>query len=258
MKAHLLIPLVFVLFVVKAQAQGELDTQRKIFYRNERSIGILLNSNGLGANFRYGKWVNNLNKLIWEVDLVTIKHPKEVKYPFVSLYSNNRSFIYGKMNTVIDLRTMIGYQHEIFQKFDKGGISIRYFYSGGPSFAIYKPIYYDIWINSTQIASRKFDLANADPSAFTGKSSFFKGMNEVKAVPGISLKSGLGFEFSNIDEIIHALEVGAVIDLYPLKVPIMATHTNNQFFFSFFVSYRFGRILDPLKGKEFMENKTPN
>jgi hypothetical protein len=33
-------------------SQGDIDEQKKIFYRNERSISILLNSNGLGINGR--------------------------------------------------------------------------------------------------------------------------------------------------------------------------------------------------------------
>jgi hypothetical protein len=254
MNFRLILPLVLVLFVGQVQAQGEIDSQKKIFYRNERSMGLLLNSNGFGMNFRYGKWLDARNKQLFEADLVTLKHPKEVKYPFVNIYTNNRSFIYGKMNTVFDLRAFYGKQYEVFQKVDKGGIAIRYFYGAGPSLAIYKPIYYDIWVSNTEIASKKFDIS-ADPSAYTGRSSFFKGFKEIRAIPGASVKGGINFEFSTIDEVLHALEVGMTVDLYPLKVPIMAETHNNQFFFTVFVCYRFGRILDPLKGKQFMENK---
>lgn len=250
--------LVFFLFVLPLCGQGELDTQHKIFYRNERSIGLMLNSNGFGGNFRYGKYVDNRNKRLWEIDLVTLKHPKEIKYPFLIPYTNNRSFKYAKLNTVVDLRGYLGRQHEIFEKVDKGGISIRRFYGAGVALAVYKPIYYDVWVSSTEIASRKFSFANPDPSLYTGRSSFFKGINETSVLPGLSVKGGVNFEFSSIDEIVHALELGVVVDGFIKKVPIMATENNNQFFFTVYVCYRFGRILDPLKGKEFMENKQKN
>ncbi len=97
-----------------AIGQGEIDTQKKIFYRDESSLGILLNSNGFGLSYRYGWWLDARNKKLWEGDFVTLKHPKEVRYPF--LYPNARSFIYGKMNTVFNFRVMRGHQYEMYRK----------------------------------------------------------------------------------------------------------------------------------------------
>ncbi len=51
---------------------------------------------------------------------------------------------------------------------------------------------------------------------------------------------------SKEDKIIHAIEVGAQINAFPKKIPIMASSDNKTIFFSLFVSYRFGMILDPL------------
>jgi hypothetical protein len=40
--------------------------------------------------------------------------------------------------------------------------------------------------------------------------------------------------------------VGAVFSAFPKKIPIMATKDNKALYFSLFVSYRFGIVIDPL------------
>ncbi|HZK62352.1 MAG TPA: hypothetical protein VFC41_09750, partial [Anaerovoracaceae bacterium] len=45
---------------------------------------------------------------------------------------------------------------------------------------------------------------------------------------------------------IHAIEIGAQINAFSKKIPIMATSDNKALFFSLFVSYRIGIIMDPL------------
>ncbi|NMB70814.1 MAG: hypothetical protein GYA22_01520 [Bacteroidales bacterium] len=238
--------------LISVYGQGEIDTQKKIFYRDESSLGILLNSNGFGLSYRYGWWLDARNKKLWEGDFVTLKHPKEVRYPF--LYPNARSFIYGKLNTVFNFRVMRGHQFEMYRKVDKGGISVKYYYGAGLSAAVYKPIYYDIYIMPVgdyyRIESRKFD-PSYHPAQYAGRSSFFKGFNELKALPGLSGRFGVSFDYSTVDAALHALEAGIVLDIFPKKIPIMATKQNNQIFLTLFVSYRFGKIIDRLKGKEW-------
>jgi len=54
--------------------QGEISEQPRIFYRNEKSLGILLNSNGIGVKCRYSSRINARQKNIYKVDSVGIKH----------------------------------------------------------------------------------------------------------------------------------------------------------------------------------------
>jgi hypothetical protein len=251
MKKVFLFSVLLIFCRLSIRAQGELDTQDKIFYRNERSIGLNLNSNGLGFGYRYGKWLNARNRKLFEIDGEYLKHPKEIKYPYVYNYYNTRSFIYGKLNTLVTFRGGPGFQRELYQKVDKGGISIRYFYSGGLSIALYKPVYYDIYTyqgNFLIIEQKKFD-SSIQHANIAGRSSFFKGIKETKFLPGIYGKAGLSFEYSTVDELLHAIEVGVSLEAFPKKIPIMATDRNTQLFFGMFVSYRFGKIIDPLKTK---------
>ena len=245
-KLILLFPFL-ILFSSTGFAQGELDDQQKIFYRNEQSVGLLFYSTGWGLSLRYGKRINYLNKRLYEVDFSNIKNPKEIKTtnPY---FPNNRGFVFGKLNLFMNLRAGIGHQREVFKKTDRGGIAIRYFGSAGPSLGFYKPIYYEVlYTPSTfeyEIKIEKFSEAIHQPTEIYGRASFFKGFDEIKFVPGAYVKLGLNFEYSKIDRVIHAVEVGVAFDAFTKKIPIMASEYNKQFFFALFVSYRFGRIVD--------------
>lgn len=227
-------------------AQGELRQQDRIFYRNEKSIGVSLNSNGFGISGRYAKRINARKKTLWEIDGCNIKHPKEVRIS--NSYYNNRSFVYGKQNLFFNLRGGWGKQKEMFRKVDRGGISIRRYFTVGPTIGLLKPIYYEVFksgggINDYYLSEEKFDPA-IHAGYIYGRASFFKGINETSIMPGIYGRFGLSFEYSKSDVHIHAIETGVSLDLFPKEMKIMATQKNDFYFLTLFVSYRFGKVVD--------------
>lgn len=249
MKKLLIIAVVFIFAFQYATGQGELDEQQKIFFRNERTFAVYFATDGWGFSYRYGKRLNYLNKRIFDFDLGVIKHPKEVRLsnPY---YPSSGSFVFGKENCPVFIRGGIGHQHELFTKTDLGGISIRYFISAGPALALYKPIYYKILVYSSPTeylqTEEKFDIKKHDPTMINGRASVFKGLDETKVLPGLYAKGGFNFEYSKEDKVIHAIEIGAQINLFPKEIPIMATETNKAVYFSLFASYRFGVVIDRL------------
>jgi hypothetical protein len=245
----LLITVVIMLFgVISLYAQGELNEQQKVFFRNERSLGILLNTDGLGVSYREAKRIDYRNKTLLEIDAGNLRDQKEYKQS--SPYTQGGSYEFGKLNSTFFLRAGLGHQHELFKKADLGGIAIRYFFTAGPVLAIYKPIYYKVLYllsaNDYETREEKFDASIAIPQDIYSKAAFTKGLNETKVMPGLYAKAGLNFEYSKEDKIIHAIELGAQVNAFPVKIPIMAVAPNKAVFFSLFVSYRFGIILDPL------------
>jgi len=226
--------------------QGEISEQPRIFYRNEESIGILLNSNGLGISGRYAIRINARKKHIIDVDFVGIKHSKEYKYS--NPYNSNRTFVFGKLNSFFNLRAGYGRQKEIYRKADKGGIAIRRYFSFGPTLGILKPIYYEILEPTSDpynynLITEKF-VTHLNQQFIYGRASFFKGINEISVVPGGFAKLGISFEYSKSDITLHALEAGLVLDAFPKKIRIMDTEQNNYLFLGLFISYRFGRVVD--------------
>lgn len=245
MRRLLSIP-VFIMITTPLFSQGELAEQPRIFFRNEESLALMLNSNGFGINGRYAKRINARRKTIYDMDLISIKHSKEVKIS--NYFYNNKSFVFGKENSFFTLRAGYGKQVEMFRKVDKGGISIRRFYSAGPSIGFLKPIYYEYvhlgpnaLVDSSWI--EKFNPAIHQQYIY-GKASFFKGLDEISVVPGIYGRFGFMFEYSRNDLVLRALETGATIDVFIKDIPILATEKNKMFFFSLFVCYRFGKIID--------------
>jgi len=226
-------------------AQGDLAENPRIFYRNERSIGVLINSNGWGVSGRYAKRLNARNKNIWEIDFANIKHPKEIKIS--NSYYNNRSFVFGKTNIFVNFRGGWGKQKEMFRKVDRGGISIRRYFSFGPTIGILKPIYYEVYKtgegNQYYIEEEKFD-PSIHQGYIYGRASFFKGFDEVSVMPGVYGRFGMSFEYSTSDISIHAIETAVSLDLFPKEMEIMATERNNFYFLTLSVSYRFGKVVD--------------
>ena len=246
MKKLLIIAVIIVLGIVSLYAQGELNDQQKVFFRNEISFGILLNSDGFGVSYREAARVDYLNKRLLEFEGGILKHPKEYKISNPSNQSQS-TYVYGKLNSVFYLRAGFGHQKELFKKADLGGIAIRYFYTVGPVLALYKPIYYNtIYLTAAgaEIRDEKFNIAS--PQDIYGRASFTKGLNETKVLPGLFAKGGMNFEYSKEDKVIHAIEFGAQINAFPKVIPIMASSDNKSVYFSLFVSYRFGLIINPL------------
>ncbi len=237
MKKSITLYLFILFFSFQLFAQGEIDDEKKIFFRNEKSLAFFLFSNGWGGNYRKGKRVSASRKFIWEADINYIKHPKEIKLT-VDPYAATR-FVYGKLNVPIEFRGSVGFQKRLFRKIDKRGVAIWFVYNAGPTIVLLKPIYYEV-AYSDGLHIEKFDV-NKSQNIY-GRAFFFKGVNEVKIDPGLFLKGTFSFEFSKKDNKVKALEVGAVASAFLNEVEIMAAQ-NSQFLFNIFISYRFGRII---------------
>jgi hypothetical protein len=255
--------------IIAAYAQGELDVQPKVFYRNEWSVAVMLNSNGWGANYRYGKRIDAAGKRLFEVDFAYLKDPKERK----SETGSGARYVDGKKNLAFDFRLGYGTQREIFRKHDAGGVAIRYFYNFGPSIALLKPIYYDVgkvvlsgghYILEQLPEPQKYDSNWTAQNIYVmSRASFFKGFNDISIIPGAFAKFGVNFEFSKQDKIVHALEAGLIAEGFIKKLEIIdftnpyisqtEIAKNQQLFLTLFVSYRFGRIVDPYEIKKKRE-----
>jgi len=259
---------------IAVYAQGEIDLQPKVFYRNEWSLAPMLNSNGWGLNYRFGEHRNAADKRLFEIDFAYMKDPKERKDPMYEPYSNAR-YVEGKKNLAFDFRFGYGKQHEMFRKHDVGGVAIRYFYNFGASIVLLKPIYYVIGeqvpIPGTDLYDwKRFPEPEKYNSQWTNiyvmsRASFFKGFNELGVVPGAFAKFGFNFEFGKQDRNIQALEAGLITEGFIKRIEIMDftnphpsqvntdVAKNRQFFLTLFVSVRFGKIVDPYEVKKKRE-----
>lgn len=244
MKRRYFLLIIFAILVSNIHAQ-ELDSDiPKIFYRNEKTVSLNFATNGWGLGYRYGSRINFFEKKLYEFDLTFVKHPKEIKT--TSTFLSSESFVFGKLNSVYDLRFGYGRQNKLYGKTEKGSIGVQYFYTFGPSIAIRKPIYYEIISVSDTIGYtiEKFDPSIHTSGSINSKASFFKGIDEISLVPSVFIKAGINFEFGKKETTIHAIEVGGMLQAYLKDLEIMAVDDNQQFYISLFACYRIGKIVN--------------
>ena len=251
MKKKIILYIFIFLFNFQSFAQGEIDDEKKIFYRNEKTWGMFIFSNGWGANYRYGRRINSFRKFIWETDINYIRHPKELKVT-IDPYSASR-FVYGKANFPLEFRGSVGFQRELYRKMDKGGVAVRFVYVAGPTVVLLKPIYYKIYDGTNdETIVEKFDI---DKQQYVyARAAFTKGLSELKIDPGVFLKAAFNFEFSKKDNKVKAMEIGGTASFFMNEVEIMAAN-NSRFLFNIYVSYRFGHIIrgGNMEGVEMIE-----
>lgn len=222
------------------------DSDTEILLKHEASGGLVLHSNGWGFIFRKGTHATAKKKRMWEVEVVSMKHPKEFKSvnPY---FENAKGYIYGKQNSLLVLRGGYGHQRVLYHKEDRknGGVEVRYHYYGGASLGLTKPVYLEILVPTSvpfefTLVTEKYNPDEHYIDNIYGKAPFAKGLGEIKIYPGIYLKSGVSFEYASRQDNVRTIEAGVVVDGYYKKIPIMALTDNKQVFLSFYVNIQFG------------------
>ncbi|MFH0893048.1 MAG: hypothetical protein V2A54_01330 [Bacteroidota bacterium] len=214
---------------------------RTLLYRHETTGGLMIHNEGWGFLFRKGKQITASRKRMYEIDLVGMKHPKEIKR--APLFNDARSYIYGKMNSFAILRGGIGQQKVLNFSSDRNGIEVRYLCFGGLSLGLSKPMYLYIMHNSSGEylpVVEKYDPDIHDLDNIYGRGPFYKGFSELNLHPGLYAKMGLSFEFATEDSFVKLLEAGVIADGYLKNIPIMAYAQNKNLFFSFYLAFYLG------------------
>jgi len=247
MKLKILITSFLILnIILNVYSQGEISDDEKLAYRNEKSIGVALNTNGYGFDFRKGTYINIHKTRIFYYNFNIIKHEKEYKQTNVYPSSTN-NFVYGKLNSCADLRFGYGIQKQIFQKSDEGSVEVRIYGYAGPAIGFLKPIYYDIKVDDTTKITEKY-LPSHQPGLIIGKAPFSKGLSEIKINPGAFINIGIGFEHGKNEYLLNSLDLGISASVYLFEMEIMASdpntnyYPNSHFIFSLFVCYRIGKF----------------
>jgi hypothetical protein len=230
--------LILLFFTVVVFSQGDLYQGHRKYNRNERSFGVSLNSNGISFDYKIGKRIDGYRKWVYLFYASWLKHPKEIK---VQTYSSGNRFVYGKENIAYPVSVSLGRQKVVFEKQDRNSITIQYFAFVGVGSAIMKPVCYYVF-NQDELVEQKFDITEIHSNSdIHSKASFFRGFDEIFFIPYASLKFGFNFDFASNDDKISAIEAGFMFDAYIREVPIMALKKNEQFVFTLFATYRFGK-----------------
>jgi len=246
--------LLFIPFLVFSQEPLKLT--KRILYKNERNFGVNVHSLGWGIHARR-VWNENVRwQHFFELDAVSLKHPKQVK-TMNAFFSDARSYDFGKQNSTFVLRGGYGKQRILFDKDDFGGIMVSAIASTGISAAFLKPVYLEILYQDENtniyVQTEKYDPTDDKHTPYNiyGRAYYFKGFNEMKVQIGGYVKGGFTFEFSKKDEVIKSIETGVCLDAFKIgenailqtaigeEVPIMALTNNKKIFLTFYINMNF-------------------
>lgn len=216
-----------------------------VLLRKELSAGINIHSNGWGIDFRRGRNLTVSKKRMLEIEFVGMHHPKEIK-SINPYYENSKAFVFGKLNSMMVLRTAYGLQRVIAAKAEWGGVEIRLNTTAGFSLGLLKPVYLNIIREDFPDPGFVVSIEKFDPDIHTidliyGRANFFRGFSEIKPYPGLYAKAGLSFEHGRYSDDVKIIEVGMTLDAYSTKLPIMAMNKNNRLFLNFYINILYGR-----------------
>jgi len=225
-------------------SQSSDSDDKRILYKKFFIGGVQLNSNGLGINTRLGTNPDIYWNRFYELDVVSMKHDKEIKiyHPF---YDNVKGYVYGKKNAFIPIRFGYGVERSIASKKNNHSVAVQFLMSGGLSLGILKPVYLEILKEGAipdtyYIVVEKYDPSQHRIDNIYGRASFANGLNEIFAMPGFYTKIAFNFDFSIKDERITTIETGAVFDSFFKEVPIMDSNENTNKFLTFYVEIAYG------------------
>ncbi len=244
-KGFILICTIFLASIqLQAQIESVIDTSKNILLFKEASGGIILHTQGWGLKFNKGYNKTAFKRRTLTFEFVEMQSQKQIR-TINPYFTNSKSYVYGKLNSVFIIRASYGIYRLLNRKPYWGGVELRFFYMGGVSLGFAKPVYLYIIrqlpaYNYT-IYEERYDPEKHFVDNIFGRASFTKGFNKIGVYPGFQVKVGLDFDYGVYRTKVKSLEVGAILDVFPRPVPIMAFNDPNYFFLTLYLSFNFGK-----------------
>ena len=233
--------------VTGSLAQQTIYEETRVPYRKEIYGGIIVHGDGWGLRFDHAHYRTARDRRLLGVEIVGMKHPKEVK-SFNPYYEDSRGYFYGKANSFLIVRPAYGRKWQITDKIRRSGVEVNLVWGLGPSLGLLKPVYLQIGkpdrIPYENIVVERYDPSIHDVQNIYGRATWFDGLGEMRLQAGAFGRVALSFEYAGQVSGLKGIEVGATVDAYQKTVPIMAELedvTNKQFFFQFYLALQFGK-----------------
>lgn len=257
-KKTLVIAILSMLYVAVLPAQSLKESIKKqpkgVIYNTEMSGMFRFHTNGFALGFNYGQLKTYYRTTTWQVELIHLKHPQEyldrVEFAPMRPGGSASSFTYGKQNSFFALHGGYGQKYYFSGKAKKQGVAVGMSYSVGPTIGFIKPYYLELYRfdnNGLPIGTiaQAYSEENAslflNRGAIAGGAGFGYGFDELSLAFGGQAKAALHLDWGAFDEIIRALEVGIMIDVYNKAVPIMLEADNRPYFINLYFSAELGK-----------------
>jgi hypothetical protein len=229
--------------------------EESLVYESERVFHVRAHSNGLSLGYSVGEIQTWYKTKYYYFDIGSLKNSKEYSQNFRFFSQtlgaeSSKSFIYGKINRLYALRAGVGNKRYFSEKARRKSVIVGINYEYGFTLGALKPYYLKLKRESDRgiVVSEppeKYSEENKDlfldETSIFGGAEFRYGLDEIRLKPGIHGKFGTNFSWGNQDNLIKALEVGLMADVFLSKVPLMATEQNKQYFLNVYLTLQFGK-----------------
>jgi len=212
-----------------------------VLYRNEATGSVFVHSRGWGIQYSRLKHATGKRKRIMEFSFLNMRHPKEYKLKYEGI-NGNRSFYYGKLNSLYFLKAGIGFQNTLYERSERKSIEIRMSTTMGFNLGIIKPVY--LYVFKENIIAPIIEKYNPDEHNLyniAGRAPLLYGLNDLSVRPGAYAKLAFSFEYGDYTNEVKAIETGVVVDGFAPPIAIMAKIPNEQFFVTLYISFVFGK-----------------
>ncbi len=235
------------------QPRNRTFSNQGIVYNKELSFDFRINTfRGFSFAVNVGKIISYDKTRFYHFEFGNLRHPKEFKQndQFSRRFGGQRSFFFGKQNSMFALRGGWGTKKYFSEKASTRGVAIGISYEIGPSIGILKPYYLEINRFDASSVEEKYSTDNQDRfldvTRVQGAAPFSKGITELAFLPGAQAKFSFHFDWGAFDEYVKAMDIGIMGDFYLKKADILVDNglegvKNRQFFINLFVSLQLGK-----------------
>lgn len=237
-----------------SQGLTQANEQVGIVYNRETTFNMRLTTNrGFVPGMEFGRLRTYYKTTYFHISLGEIKHPKEQRQSADPILSRSfRPYIFGKQNNVFVVRSGWGVKRYFSEKAKQKGVAVGISYAIGPSLGLLKPYYLAICYpdpdspGDCRIFHEKYSAENAnlfldENGRIKGASPFTRGFGEMGFRPGANASIAFHMDWGAFDEFVKALEIGAMVDVFPKKLPILVSEENQRVFLNFFVNLQLGK-----------------
>ena len=224
--------------------------EESIVYETERVLHLRAHSNGFSLGYTVADIETWYKSSYYFFDIGSLKNPKEYSQNFRFFVPNlssqpSRAFIFGKINRLYALRAGVGHKKYFSERARRKSIIVGINYEYGFTLGVLRPYYIKFRGSDGVPDVVKYTGDNADEfldeTNIYGGAEFRYGWDEIKLKPGFHGQFGTNFTWGNQDNIVKALEVGVMADLFLSKVPLMLTEVNKPYFVNVYLTLQFGK-----------------
>lgn len=213
------------------------------------SLGAGISRFGISASFRKDHFFHDYSHLSLKpsgfyVDAGNIQHPREVAV-VNTVFQNASTYKVDKTHFAWTFRPGLIYSVVMSERADRRAVGVNVTSGPGISLAYTWPVYVTI-LQVDPMGNEYFTDVRYNPdihqsTEIAGRAGFSEGFSQGKFTPGLTWQGGIDFQWANYRNDVNTLTLGARVEAFPRKLPILHNSALNKSIFSaFYINFAFG------------------